>query len=511
MPKIKQEVVITARDRTKAAARSATRSFDKLSRSAGSMATSMGLAFGVGGMAFAIKQSIDAADKIQKLSIQLGASTEALSQLKHAAELAGTDLDSVANSMAKMQKNASDAAQGLSTPKRAFEDLGISLEHFLSLDPESQFLTLADAIAAVENPAKRTQLAMDTMGRAGRQMIPLMADGAAGMRDMMEAADELGLTIDRETADEMADLNDEITKFKGLMSGMSTDMAKELVGPMTRLATAMRPMASGLSSMMADMLDFNATLGTMIGGGGLLLTQDEFLEKWRVIREGLQQETKKGPLEIGITGGTVLGGDGDMSDGEMNSILEGFIAEEEELGKHHDRMQAFQERHESNMLGLKLDGVSAGINLLQSIPGQSKAAQRALFLAEKAWALSTIWISGQAEAAQAAALAGPGGTAVHAAKMSEVKGRLAIAAASSLAAGASGGGGSSSAPAAARPAAQPPNVTQGAGDFSATTAAPQQTVIVNVRSLTGSLDGESLQQIQDGVFKAGARSSSRNS
>ena len=162
-------------------------------------------AFSAGGAIGAlVKVTANTADNIQKLSIRLGVTTEFLSEMRHAADLSGVSFEKVNVGVAKMSKSINDADNGLSTAKRAFDQLGISLEDLHKLKPEEQFLLIADKLSKVESQSLKTGAAMDIFGRAGAEMITLFDQGADGIKEMREEANRFGLTISNDSANAAA-------------------------------------------------------------------------------------------------------------------------------------------------------------------------------------------------------------------------------------------------------------------------------------------------------------------
>ena len=127
----------------------AQKSIKGLSKSLGGVkgaALAVGAAAGVAavaGVAAFAKSSISAfaqaGDEVQKMSLRVGFSTEALSELKHAAELSGTSLGSLENGVKRMQRTILDAEYGLSTAVDAFEMLGVEMADVEGKTPEEQF------------------------------------------------------------------------------------------------------------------------------------------------------------------------------------------------------------------------------------------------------------------------------------------------------------------------------------------------------------------------------------
>ncbi len=155
-------------------------------------------------LAGATKIFASAGDQLDKMAARTGVSVEALSQLGFAAEQSGADIETLEKGIRTMQRTINDAQRGLSTATDAFDDLGLNVEHIASLSPEDQFQTIADAIAGVEDPSKRAALAMQVLGRAGTQLLPLLGN----IRALRAQADSLGLTISTKDASSAALLTD---------------------------------------------------------------------------------------------------------------------------------------------------------------------------------------------------------------------------------------------------------------------------------------------------------------
>lgn len=229
-------VRMTAKDETGAAFRSANAGINRLSVAARSLATVVGpLAGAVAAISFVRlgRESLDFADRIHKLSLATSVSAEALSQYKHVAELSGTSFETMGKALVKMQKNMSDAEDGLSTAKRAFAEIGMKVEDLRKLAPETAFETIGAAINDIEGPARRTQVAMALFGKAGSELIPVFAGGAAGVKAMRDEADRLGLTMDAVGVEKAAAANDAMTRLDHAFDGMAQTIAIGLAPALT--------------------------------------------------------------------------------------------------------------------------------------------------------------------------------------------------------------------------------------------------------------------------------------
>jgi hypothetical protein len=181
--------------------------FDKLDRKlkvmpglmrglkAGFTAIAAGVAaLGAGLVAQAVKMQ-EVAEQIGDLSQRLGASTEALSQYRFAAEAAGVSFETLTMGLQRMTRRISEASLGSGEAKDALLELGLSAERMKSLRPEQQFELLADRLASVKEPADRVRLAMRLFDSEGVALLQMMGNGADGIRRWREEADRLGITM----------------------------------------------------------------------------------------------------------------------------------------------------------------------------------------------------------------------------------------------------------------------------------------------------------------------------
>ena len=232
------------------------------------------------------------ADEFAKMSQSVGVSVESLSQLKHAAELSGTSMSALGRSLALLSRRASDAQHGLAEASRSFEDLGVSVEGTDGKlkNTEQLMLELADVFARMEDGPKKTALAMEVFGRSGAALIPMLNQGSAGIREMMDEAEQLGATFSGDTARAAEQYNDNLTRLSAAMTGLRNEMFQRLIPilvditeSMVRSAkegngliafargaiTAIEGLARALIFLAKHLDTILVTLGTFVGVKGL--------------------------------------------------------------------------------------------------------------------------------------------------------------------------------------------------------------------------------------------------
>jgi len=238
------------------------------------MGRSMTMAGGVivGAMGLMIKKYADAGDEVHKMAIKTGFSTEALSELKYAAEISGASLGSLDKGVKKMSKSLTDADRGLETYVVSFDRIGLSVEDLMALSPEEQFLKIADGIAELESPTLRAATAQEIFGRAGTELLPLFAEGSAGMADLRDKAKELGYSFDQEAADGAARLVDAQTDLKTAFSGVAISISQTLAPALSGLIEKFADTVAKVSDWIREHPKLTEIIAKGVLGFGALLT-----------------------------------------------------------------------------------------------------------------------------------------------------------------------------------------------------------------------------------------------
>lgn len=187
-----------------------------------------GAAVGIG---LAVKGILDDADQLTKAAQKIGIPVDELSRLRHAAELAGVEFAGLQTSVRRLSQNMRDAFEGSAAKgPMIFEQLGISVKDADgNMKSASQVMAeLGDAFAAMPDGAMKTAMAIELMGRAGADMIPLLNGGSSALRSAMEEADRLGIVIDEKTGKAAEQFNDNLSRLGKVVSGIGIQFAAKL-------------------------------------------------------------------------------------------------------------------------------------------------------------------------------------------------------------------------------------------------------------------------------------------
>lgn len=184
-----------------------------------------------------IQGAIDSADALAKTSQKIGITVEELSGLQHAAKLAGVENAGLTTSVGILSQNMREASRGSKEYADAFSMLGIAVKNEDgTLRSSSAVLEdIADRFVGMPDGAQKTALAMKLLGRSGRDMIPLLNEGAAGLRRNREEAEKLGLVISTRTAKAAEEFNDNLERMGAAVQGVGLQVANQLLGPLNQL------------------------------------------------------------------------------------------------------------------------------------------------------------------------------------------------------------------------------------------------------------------------------------
>ena len=207
-------------------------------KAAGALAVVAGLAKIMSGIAGQFTRIDEAA----KGGRALGMTTQQMMQLQHSAELAGVSTSGLTNGLKRMVVSVQDAGRGTGEAAKVMKDLGINVEALKTQTPHQQFLTMANAIKRIQDPAVRADAAMKIFGKSGADLINMLAGGSAALEDQAKKFDDLHGVISEQDAASIEETNDAVA-----------DMKKAWGGFWTQIATLLAPAIRGLAKLLGGL------------------------------------------------------------------------------------------------------------------------------------------------------------------------------------------------------------------------------------------------------------------
>lgn len=175
----KTQIIITAKDETRAAFQSVQSGLAGLEKSAiglGPIFAGLGAALSVGAFTQTITNTIKFAAALDDMAEKTGASVENLSALAGVAKVGGHDIGMVESSLVKLAKAIQGTGEESKPAAAALEAIGLSAEKLRSLDTAEAMLQVAKALDQFRDGSGKTAAAVALLGKSGADALPFLKD-----------------------------------------------------------------------------------------------------------------------------------------------------------------------------------------------------------------------------------------------------------------------------------------------------------------------------------------------
>ena len=249
----KYNIVVAAVNKTKKEFDRVTNGLNKIGGKAKVAAKGVaGVGLAAAGTATAIaalvKVNTDFMDKIGKTSTKLGIQAEFLQQMRFAAEQTGVKVEALDMGLQRFIRRAAEAAQGTGEAKRAFEQLGIQLinNDGTLRNVKDVLFDVADGIKNTGSDAEKVRLAFKFFDSEGVSLVTTLKEGAAGLREFEEQAENLGIIISSNSIKKAEMFADSLNILKKQFQAISANIAGAFL-------PILQDMSTQISTFMADL------------------------------------------------------------------------------------------------------------------------------------------------------------------------------------------------------------------------------------------------------------------
>jgi hypothetical protein len=217
----KFDILITARDATKAAFAAVGRGIDGIKSGYLGLAGAATTAFAAIGAVSIINQL----DELGDLEKKTGIAAQTLGGIGFAAQQAGGDMKTAAAGFGKLNKTLAEAAAGNKDAAEPFQLLGIAITDAAGKTraADEVFVELANRFAEMEDGPEKAALAVRIFGKAGADMIPLLNEGGKKLQQNI-AYFERYSRVTPEAIAAADEYNDTLVKLKLLTEATGTEI-----------------------------------------------------------------------------------------------------------------------------------------------------------------------------------------------------------------------------------------------------------------------------------------------
>lgn len=260
-------------------------------RDMGNKLTSAGQAMrGISTAAAAVTAAIGAltvksgkwADDMNTMSKVYSISTKDLQKYSAAAELVDVDIETIAKSHTKLEKQMLTATKGTGTAAEAFKKLGVNVTDSNGelRKGDDVWQETIKALGSMENETERDALAMQLMGKSAAELNPLIEDGGKTYTELANTLQKYNLDfIDQETLDQANAFNDSLDTIKAVgmvaFQQLGTQLAaylapalEKVVDVVGRLANWFSNLSPRTQAIIAGVAAFVAVLAPLLIGLG---------------------------------------------------------------------------------------------------------------------------------------------------------------------------------------------------------------------------------------------------
>lgn len=174
-----------------------------------------------------------AGDNIAKASQRLGVGTQALQELRFAAERSGVAQRTLDMALQRMVRRLSEAAQGSGEAQGAIKELGLDAQALANMAPDEAMNVLADALSGVENQTDQVRLAFKFFDSEGVSLLQMLDGGSENLRELREEFRALGGGITEEGVESAVAFTDAMTDLRIGLRSLRFMLGEQLLPTLT--------------------------------------------------------------------------------------------------------------------------------------------------------------------------------------------------------------------------------------------------------------------------------------
>jgi hypothetical protein len=232
---------------TQVAAKVGTKAMDVLKGSVLSLAAAFSIEAIISRVSDALREVAD----LGETADQIGITVKGLQALQFQAVQNGVSLEQLNTGIGKFSENIGKAADGDKSMIESLQLLKVKIldVHGNLLPTEDLLVQVAQRIMAIDDPARRTAAAVDFFGKAGKQLLPTLAEIAKGFDSMSAQAKAAGAIISTEAIAKLDALADSAAKSHLVMRAF---FAENAAGPLTEILDFIGKRISNLSTIIKE-------------------------------------------------------------------------------------------------------------------------------------------------------------------------------------------------------------------------------------------------------------------
>jgi hypothetical protein len=187
------------------------------------------------------KEAIEYAEEIDHTSQAIGLGIDALQEWLYVGKLAGVGAEEMSQSFGLLSRNILAASKGAKEQSELFSSLKIKVKDADGTlrGADDILADVADKFAEMPDGVKKTGLALELFGRAGKRMIPLLNEGSDGLEELRQEARDLGVVMSDEAIKQGTEVADNVKRLQAMWDGIKNKAGSTLFPILKQLTDGM--------------------------------------------------------------------------------------------------------------------------------------------------------------------------------------------------------------------------------------------------------------------------------
>lgn len=202
------------------------------------------------------------AKEISIVSQRMGMTTDQYQEWDYIMKMVGSDAESMTGDIAALAEKALDATDKTSDIAKTFRLLGVNVRdsHGALKSQNELFSDVIRGLQNMEDATRRNAIASDLLSTTGENLGPVLNMTKNELAALRQEAHDTGYVMEEETLGKFKELNDTMTKFKGVTEGLSNSFAAALLPVLTSFFSVISSIPTPVLTMMITLSGIIATM-----------------------------------------------------------------------------------------------------------------------------------------------------------------------------------------------------------------------------------------------------------
>lgn len=197
-------------------------------------------------------RSAEYANEVDKAAVRTNLARSTVQELMFVAEQSGGTWQTIEGNVRAFTGRLAELERGSESMVQTFKRLGVATHDSngaLRSQEDLLFDTL-EALAGVENQTEQSVLAVQAFGETGLELVPILSQGADGLKELRDRANELGLVMDDQSVRSLVEYRDSLSEVQQQWGALQRELA---VAVLPILKDGVNPALQGAVSLFRAM------------------------------------------------------------------------------------------------------------------------------------------------------------------------------------------------------------------------------------------------------------------